>query len=792
MAEMQVKLRSDLEIHPESDSGIIIKDPISRRFYRFTPVQASVLDHLNGSADPGTIASAVSQKHQTEVLEEQIQDFIKKLRNLLLLDHPYCWTQLETATKTGRKSFAGLLSIKIHAFNPDHLLTFLEKKLRFCFSTTFTAIVLISIAIALILTITNSESLLFSMGSLLSLYSLPLLVVVVFAVLTIHEFGHGLTLKHFGGKVEEMGFMLIYFMPAFYCNVSDAWMLKKRERLLVSLAGGYVQIIIWALATIVWRILAPETFAGQICTIIIAFSGIQTLFNFIPLIRMDGYYMLSDYVEVSNLRQKSLTYLREKAVSLLTGIRSENSEKLSRREKRLFFWYGTTASLFTFLLIAVMFEQIGSWMIQEYRFWGIIITATLLFAAVPLAPKKNLQTSGRLIKAMILRIKKAPLRYLLPILAILIVGIIPWQFKISGDFTIIAARKIEVTPQVSGNLIKIFIEQGSRVRAGQMLAQLENLGLSNEYEETKGELASQRASLALLKAGSRPEEIEKARRSVDTKQAELRNASRIDQERGVLRETIAKREAELANALLNNERTQSLLKSGLIARVDADRDKTAYQVQQKELAAAKGQLNVLEEQMDRSRDIKRKELAQSQSELNILLAGARKESIQAVASQVAKLEEKFHILNRQKELLQIRSPIDGTITTAYLQNRIGDFLDQGDSFCEIVNDETVLIEMPIPEKEIGDVRLELPITLKVRSYPGRQYEAHVKRIAPVAAAGGIERTVIILGALKNIDGSLKAGMTGVGKILGDKRPIFKIASRRAIRWIRTEFWEYLP
>jgi putative peptide zinc metalloprotease protein len=792
MAQIQAKLRSDLEIHPESDSGIIIKDPISRRFYRFTPVQASVLDHLNGSMDPRTIASTVAQKHQTEVLEKQIQDFIEKLRILLLLDHPYCWTQLENAAKIGRKSFASLLAIKVHAFNPDRLLTFLERKLRFCFSKTFTAIVLCSIIFALILTIANSESLLFSMSSLLSLYSLPLLIVVVFAVVTIHEFGHGLALKYFGGKVEEMGFMLIYFMPAFYCNVSDAWMLKKRERLLVSLAGGYVQIFIWALATIVWRILAPETLLSQICTIIIAFSGIQTLFNFIPLIRMDGYYMLSDYVEVSNLRQKSLAYLKEKAVSLLTGIPSENRENLSQREKRLFFWYGTTASLFTLLLIAVMFQQIGSWMIQEYRFWGIIFTATLFLAAVPIAPKENLQTSGRLYKVMIQRIKKAPLKYLIPILAILIVGFIPWQLKISGDFTIIAARRINVTPQVSGNLKKILIEQGNRVRAGQLLAELENLQLSNEYEETKGELASQRASLDLLKAGSRPEEIEKARRSVDTKKAELRNAARIDQERGVLRETIAKREAELANARLNHERTQSLLASGLIARVDADRDKTTYQVQLKELSTAKGQLKVLEEQTDRSRDIKSKELAQSQSELKILLAGTRKESIRAVASQVAKLEEKLHILNRQKELMQIRSPLDGIIATAYLQNRIGDFLDQGDLFCEIVNDDIVLIEMPVPEKEIGDVRIGLPITLKLRSYPSRRYEAHVKRIAPVAAAGGIERTVIILGELKNIDGSVKAGMTGVGKILGGKRPIFEIASRRAIRWIRTEFWEYLP
>ena len=109
-----------------------------------------------------------------------------------------------------------------------------------------------------------------------------------------------------------------------------------------------------------------------------------------------------------------------------------------------------------------------------------------------------------------------------------------------------------------------------------------------------------------MKAGSRPEEIEKAKRQVDTKKAELYNAARIQQERAVLLETVAKKEAELENARLVHERTQRLLETGLVARNEADRTRTAYEVQQKELSEAKGQMKVLEEQTDRSRDIKRK------------------------------------------------------------------------------------------------------------------------------------------------------------------------------------------
>jgi multidrug resistance efflux pump len=230
----------------------------------------------------------------------------------------------------------------------------------------------------------------------------------------------------------------------------------------------------------------------------------------------------------------------------------------------------------------------------------------------------------------------------------------------------------------------------------------------------------------------------------------------------------------------------------LYARNLADQARTNYEVKQKELAGAKGDLLSLEEQTAGSRDIKLKELSQAQSELSILRAGSRKEAIRAGESQVAKLEEKLAILGRQKELLQIRSPIEGVVSTSHLANRIGDFLDNGDVFCEIVSEGTVLVEMPVPEKEIGDVRIGYPVTMKVRGFPNRWYEARVKSIAPVASTSGAERTVMVRGELQNPDGSLKAGMTGVGKILCGQRVIFELISRRAIRWVRTEFWEYLP
>ncbi len=794
MDENLLKARTDLDLRPESadpESPVIVKDPITKRFYRFTAVQADVLRSMDGKTSPAAIAQTVSAARSTEVTEAQVKEFTGKLLSLLLLDHTACWARLEKAGRRKKRLIENLLAVKIFTFNPDALLTRLERRLRFAFSPLFAWFVAGTVFAALAVSILNWESLFFSLGKLFTLYSIPLIVVVAFAVMTIHEFGHGVALKHYGGKVEEMGLMVMYFIPAFYCNLNDAWMLKKRERLRVTFAGGYVQFLVWALATLLWRLLAQETFASRVCLVAIAFAGIQTLFNFNPLIRLDGYYLLSDWLGIPNLRAKAFSHLGHKLKALAAGSATVRPAAAGPRERRIYFYYGTAAFLFTAALLWVMLGRLGGWMVREYRTWGAVAFVVLCLMLIPAHGGPKEPPAAKMPKGAALRLKKLP--QILIVLAVLAAaGFIPWELKVAGDFTIQPQKEVSVTPQVDGTLKSIRVDEGDAVRAGDMLAELQNLKLNDEYENTKGELASMRAALDLLHAGTRPEEIERARRTVETKRAELTNAMRVEQERLVLMDTVAKREAELANAKTMHERSQKLLAQGLIAKNEADRDQTAYEVRRRELAEARGQLNVLEERTDRTIQVKRKELEQAQSELKILEAGSRKESIRAVEADVSKLEEKLNILTQQLEHLTVRSPIDGVVATPYLRNRIGEYVERGSGFCKIVDVARVGVDMPVPEKEIADVRAGALILLKARGYPKRSFQARVKSISPVAFESGGERKVTIQGELDNTEGILRPGMTGVGKILCGRRTIAELVTRRGVRWLRTEFWEYLP
>ncbi len=458
-----------MEIRAESaeqDSAIVVKDPVLGKFYRFTAVQGAVLGRLDGSQDFPSIARKVSLSHHTPVETDQITSFAEKLLQLLLLDDPATWAKLETIDRKPRRFLGNTLSIKINTFDPDDLVTRLERGFRFCFTPTFVSIVCIAIFAAMVLSVLNWNTLFVSFQSLLTISSVPLILIVACCILTLHELAHAVTLKHFGGKVNEMGFLILYFMPAFYCNVSDAWMLKKGERMWVTFAGGFFQLFLWSLATVAWRLLAPETLLSEFCLVAVAFAGIQTLFNFNPLIKLDGYYMLSDWLEVPNLRAKSFSYIRSLLLQKLLGLKDRaRSRSISKREKRVLRFYGWTSVVFTTGLVGILLHRIGGWLLEEHQTWGLVLFCfVLVFMIAPIAGSGDMKASSRAWPTLVVRLRRIPLIWILLAVAV-VVSFFPWELRIAGDFVVWSIDRREISPKVSGNLQDVYVARNSALRS---------------------------------------------------------------------------------------------------------------------------------------------------------------------------------------------------------------------------------------------------------------------------------------------------------------------------------------
>src|ERR1043166_9672205 len=245
------KLRSDLVISKQETKGgtfFVFKDPLTTRFFRFGQAEYFIARQLDGRTSADLIRRRVEDRLDSTVSPEVLDQFVGSLRRLGLLD-----SGEGEPRKVQRRRFVrgNLLYLRFKAFDPDRVLSLLSTKLAFFFTPHFIIFAALVILFAITITVSNWTEITRDFGTLWRFDALPAAWMTVLVVAGFHEFAHGLTCKRFGGQVHEMGFMLIYFQPAFYCNVSDAWLFpNKPHRLWVTFAGAYFEVFLWSLATL--------------------------------------------------------------------------------------------------------------------------------------------------------------------------------------------------------------------------------------------------------------------------------------------------------------------------------------------------------------------------------------------------------------------------------------------------------------------------------------------------------------------------------------------------------------
>src|SRR6185436_16110068 len=351
----QVQLRRDLEHSHQLQQGkpyLVVKDPVTRRYFRFTETQAKLIEIFEGEPkDFETIAALASDKLNINVSPGTIEGFCKSLEEKFLLETPQVREKLG-AIRGQQLQGRNFLYWKIASVDPERIFAWLLPRTTWAFTPSFQIFALLMIFTGFTITWLNWSSLSGAAPALFSVYGLLLIWPVAFMVTTIHEFSHGLTCCHYGGKVHEVGFMLIYFSPAFYCDVSDSYMFPKRtNRMAVAMAGGFAQLTVWGICTIIWRLTDSDVFVNKLALIVVVFSGLQTLLNFNPLIKLDGYYMLSDFLEVPNLRAKALR-------SFWDWIAGNGKSAWSNREKRAQLVYGAASAVFSISLLVYVYSRL--------------------------------------------------------------------------------------------------------------------------------------------------------------------------------------------------------------------------------------------------------------------------------------------------------------------------------------------------------------------------------------------------------------------------------------------------
>jgi putative peptide zinc metalloprotease protein len=176
---------------------------------------------------------------------------------------------------------------------------------------------------------------------------LIILMVLNYVMTFFHECGHALTCKHYGRRVPKGGVMLYMGSPAFFVDTTDIWMAPKRARILVSLAGPFTTLLLGSLLAVVAGFF-PSFALNEVLFKAALIGYVGALMNMNPLLELDGYYALVDWLEIPLLRKRSLAFVRAELPAKLFKEWSKFS-----REQRIFTVFGVLAAVWTVIAVVM-------------------------------------------------------------------------------------------------------------------------------------------------------------------------------------------------------------------------------------------------------------------------------------------------------------------------------------------------------------------------------------------------------------------------------------------------------
>ncbi len=515
------RLRPDLVLVEQTYRGeqsFIVKDPATRKYFRFRPVEVAVMQSLDGQRTPAEAAAELLDQG-IKVSAAAVARFAEKLKSMGLCERSLRESSvllMERLRAQRRKRlrtgpFQGdLLRLRWSVGDPDRFMDRTIPYLRFFFTRGFLVVSVALFTIYLVILGLKWSEFATAMANVYllraSLADYALLWVVTMVIVAVHELAHGYTCKHYGGKVHEIGAMLFYFELAFFCNVNDAWTFPERKaRLWVTAAGSWIEMVVAGLAAIVWWIAAPGTFTSDVALAFVIVGGLAAvLVNLNPLIPLDGYYALSDWLEVPNLRQRAFAHL---AWFLRTRLLRQDlpMPPADEREQRIFLLYGVLAAAYTGMIFLVTAAIAYGWVSRVLGGAGVVVLVLVLWLATrPLRRnlRRTVADAWRELRAKwpprdaAQRLRWAGAALLL---AIVIAGFLPWPISARGPFVVAPGTGGVVIAPDSGMVFEVSVVEGSAVRAGDPLVMVRNL----ELEREEAALALAVDSLAVREAQAR-------------------------------------------------------------------------------------------------------------------------------------------------------------------------------------------------------------------------------------------------------------------------------------------------
>ncbi len=663
------------------------------------------------------------------------------------------------------------------------------------------------------------------------------------------KLSQGIIITYYGGIIKEFGLKLRWgFIPRFQISKNQIWRLKREEQLWAFGIPLILRLFIFVLGILTWYVNRQTESGLKNWALYLGYMGLITfLFDSSPLWPSNGYGWIIAYFRLSpkllkqNLRvwemmlnrrplPKHLSAKEKIRLQVFTLVMVIAWAFLALRIARRFGFHllrsispGILSEGAKVLLLCVSFgialrwwlarlektkkskkqgsQKVGRSRLRQSRNKAEVTDRSFedgAFDNVPVSEKKLISID---------KITKFWAKNLVKIFFLVGFGILlslPYPYRTGGSIQLLLPTQQQIQAQVDGRITKVFFKGGDGhwIKAGTVIANMEAVEIENaaltiqeQIRQQQADVEKEQANLNKLLATPKKEDVEVATQQVE----------------------VATQQVEVAKVQLKSAIRNAEFSTRQAARFKDLYDTGAFSLQQYEKAQNQAELdrNAVEEQKQnveeqkQNVETKKQKVEEAQANLKLVLSGphpqdieAARQAVEAARASLKRLQQQFKYNQDQIKRTPLVMPIDGYLLTSYLEQKVGRYLKQGETFAVAEDNRNIRGEMRIPESNVGEFSLGGTVEVKLLAYPDKPIIGKVVSIEPNASndpaispertSSSGERFVKVLVDIPNTEKILKAGMSGFAKIEGRTMPLIAAFTRSLVRFVQIEFWSWLP
>lgn len=487
-------LRTDLELSPgpaapDGAPTWLIHDQARNRYFSIGVLAFYLLSDW-GRGTPNAVAAAVRANSVHEPTVDQILEFLKFLRGnaLVVSEGAEARGYLRQVADGARFKLSKLghnyLFFRIPMARPDRFLEATLPLVRWMGSAWFRWLAVALGVVGLLLVVRQWDSFITTFPYLFSWEGLAFFFVTLTLVKILHELGHGYVAKAHGCRVPTMGLAFMVLYPVLYTDTTDAWRLvRRRQRLRIAYAGIAVELVLAALATLLWSFV-PYGPLRTALFMTATVTWISTLLvNLNPFMRFDGYYLLGDATGVQNLQPRGFAFGRWWLRKTVLGAQDPPPEALPARMRAWMIVYAYATWIYRFFLFLGIALLVYHFFIKVV---GILLMVVELyyFIAKPIFRELKVWVDRREEIGVTPNVMVS-----VCVLAVLAgLAFVPWSTRITVPAVMEAEAYTTLFPPQPARLTAINVAEGDLVAEGAVLFTLDAPDLTFQLASAQEEI----------------------------------------------------------------------------------------------------------------------------------------------------------------------------------------------------------------------------------------------------------------------------------------------------------------